>query len=391
MQYRSHYKACPRPEDAYHRMTPRIERILGLLDERQGGYRLLRADHIHEFVKYYFSEREYKIRSQGAELMGKGYSEQTTARILRLLMDEGVILRVRSDPDTKTITEGSLSKIYGWNNRKNQAIDERHIKISKERDNKESNEAADTITTETSDEGTKKRREKIKRQDAYSLVPHELGIAESIVWGALLPCRLSQGAMRFLDAPDILESRGSAEAKAAAKPYTWPVEVVYRNKTHKCSITPDRFFGIYLTALAHNWFFLLEQDRSTEPQNRDDYTFNSGTSLFRRFLTYCFLYHTNVLFHLYNIKGFRILFVTDSQTRITHAREIWRLANEALKAFQKQSGIEVRAVPSNVLHCIERPTLRAHDMFSVPWVNGRGDRVTIDIPSTVAPQLSAVG
>jgi hypothetical protein len=389
MPYRSHYKACPRPEDAYQRMTPRIERILALLDERH-GYRLLRSDHIHEFVQYYFSEREYTFRSQGTERRGKGYSEQTTARILRWLMDEGVILRVRSDPDTKTITQGSLSKIYGWNNRKNQSIDERHIKIKRARDKQESNVPADTTTTESSDEVTKKRREKIKRQDAYSLVPHELGIADSIVWGAVRPCRLSQGGMQFLDARDILERRGTAAIQAAAKPYTWPVEVVYRNKTYKCSITPDRLFGIHLTALAHNWWFVLEEDRGTESQQRDDYAFNAGTSLFRRFLTYCFLYHTNVLVDLYNIKGFRILFVTNSQTRIEHAREIWKLANEALKAFQKQSGIEVRAVPSNVLNCVVRPALRASDIFSVPWVNGRGDRVTIEIPSAVTPQLSIV-
>lgn len=335
MPYRPHYKACP--SEAYHRMTPRIERILALLDDRE-GYRVLRSSHINEFVKYYFNE---------------SYNNQTTARCLRWMMDEGLVLRIRRDPDSKTVAQGSLAKIYSSNSSKNQALNERQGKPS-------------------------------------LIVPHDLQIADSIVWGILHPCRLSQGAMRFIDAPAILESRGSNEAKASAKPYTWPVQVVYRDKMYKCTITPDRFFGTYFTALAHNWWFLLEQDRGTEPQQRSDYAFNSGTSLFRRFLTYAFLYHTQVLFHLYNIKGFRILFVTSSQERIKHALEIWRLANEALKEFQKQSNLEIRGVPNNVLHCIDRPTLRAGDIFTVPWVNGRGDRVTID-PPLAAPQLSIVG
>lgn len=367
-QWRTHYTPCPR--GVVHRMTPRIDRIRALLDERH-GYRLLRSNHINEFLKYYFNE---------------AYSEQTNARMLRWLMDEGVILRVRSDPDTNTITQGSLCKIYGWNNRKNQSIDERHIKVSTIHTPREH---GDTTNSGGGDEVSKKRREKIKRQDAYSLVPHELEIANSIVWGTVLPCRLSQGTMRFLDAPDILASRGSAEAKAATKPYTWPVEVVYRNTKHKCSITPDRLFGIYFTALAQHWWFVLEEDRSTESQQRDDYAFNAGTSLFRRFLTYAFLYHANVLSHLYNIKGFRILFVTDSQARINHVLEIWKLANGVLKEFQKQSGLESRGVPNNVLQCVARPTLRAGSIFSVPWVNGRGDEVTLD-PPVAAPFLSAV-
>jgi hypothetical protein len=92
---------------------------------------------------------------------------------------------------------------------------------------------------------------------------------------------------------------------------------------------------------------------------------------------------------LYNINGFRILLVTDTQARIKHVLEIWKLANEALKEFQKQSQLEVRAVPNNVLHAVVRQNLRAKDIFTVQWTNGRGDQVTIDLPHA-APQLSAV-
>jgi hypothetical protein len=319
-----------------HRMTPRGERILALLDERH-GYRLMRSTHLMEFLKYYFSE---------------DLSEQTSTRYLRWLADEKEILRITRDPDSHKVAKGSLPKIYGLYNEANLALNERKDKPS-------------------------------------FVIPHALEVTSTMA-GVARACRESQGAMRIIDAPDLLRSWGTAQAKAAAKPYTWKVQVVYRGETHTCSITPDRLFAIYFTALEHRWGLVLEEDRTTEPQQRDDYNFNAGTSLFRKFLTYCFAYHMRVPLRLYNMKGFRILFVTDSQTRIKHAVEIWQLANDVLKAFQKQSGIEIRAVPNNVLNCVVRPTLRASDMFTVPWTNGRDEEVFIT-PPVAAPLLSSVG
>jgi hypothetical protein len=245
-----------------HRMTPRGERILALLDARH-GYRLLRSTHLIEFLKYYFSE---------------DLSEQTSTRYLRWLADEKEILRITRDPDSHKVAKGSLPKIYGLYNEANVALNERKDKPS-------------------------------------FVIPHALDVASTMA-GVARACRESQGAMRFIDAPDILRNWGTAQAKAAAKPYTWKVQVVYRGETHKCSITPDRLFATYFTALEHRWGFVLEEDRSSEPHERDDYAFNAGTSLFRKFLTYCFAYYAQVPLRLYNMKGFRILFVTDSQTRI---------------------------------------------------------------------------
>jgi hypothetical protein len=281
-------------------------------------------------------------------------SEQTTARYLRWLMDQKEVIRVRRDPESKTVPKGSLAKLYALNTPRNQALNARRDKPS-------------------------------------VVIPHTLEVANTIVWGVVQPCRLSNGYMRFIDAPEILRSRGSAEAKASAKPFTWPVEVVYGNKTHKCSITPDRLFGVYFPARDMRWNFVLEEDRTTEPQERNNYSFNAGTSLFRKFLTYCFAYHRQVPKLLYNINGFRILFVTDSDDRIKHVQEIWQLANDKLKEYQKQAGIDVRPVAHNVLHCVTRQTLRAGTIFTVPWTNGRGDKVTIDLPQSAAPQLSRVG
>ena len=144
---------------------------------------------------------------------------------------------------------------------------------------------------------------------------------------------------------------------------------------------PDRLFAIVSPASSSASFYALEEDRTSEPLERHDFSFDSGTSIFRKLLCYVFAYHARVPEQRYNIKGFRILFVTDSRDRIERVLAVWKRANEALKEFQRQSRIDIRPVPNNVLLCIDRPTLRASDIFTVPWVNGRGDWVTIDLPT----------
>jgi hypothetical protein len=149
-------------------MTPRAERILSLID----SYRLMRSTHVIEFLKYYFNE---------------AVSEQRTVRCLRWLMDEKELIRIRHDPDAKTVAKGSLPKIYGKNSRRNQALNER-------------------------------------RDTASLVVPHTLEIVSSIAFNVVRPCRESKGQMRFMDAPDILRAMATPEVRASAKPLTWPVQ-----------------------------------------------------------------------------------------------------------------------------------------------------------------------
>jgi hypothetical protein len=163
---RDHYTPQPLP-GVYHRMTPRAKRIISLFDERH-GYRLLRSTHVIEFLKYYFEE----------------ISEQRTVRCLRWLMDERELLRIRHDPDSKTLAQGSLAKIYGKNTRRNQALNERRTKPSR-------------------------------------VVPHELAVADTMAFNVVRACRESEGQIRFIDAPDILESSRTQQGKPRAKPFTW--------------------------------------------------------------------------------------------------------------------------------------------------------------------------
>lgn len=330
--HRGHYTPSLRPTD-FHRPTPRSELIKKLLQE----YRVMRTTHLTEFLRYF----------------NEATSEQRTVKCLRWLFDNREVVRLRNDPDAALLAKGSLPKIYGLYTEANIALNER-------------------------------------RDRASRVIPHALEVCNSVAFAVVRACRESQGQIRFIDAPDILASMGAAHAKAMAKPYTWPVEVTYRGKTRTYNLTADRFFGTLTTATSKASFFALEEDRTTEPHQRNDFSL-SGSSIFRKLLCYVFLYHWRVLEQLYGVKGFRILVDTDSQTRIQNLLVMWKRANDALIEFQKQSQLEIRAVPNNVFLCVARPNLRAGTIFTVPWTNGRGDQVMLDLSPTPAPQLSGVG
>ena len=210
--HRGHYTPSIRPADV-HRPTLRSEFIKTLLRE----YRVMRTTHITEFLNYHFSE---------------GFSEQTTLRRLRWLFDNREVLRIRNDPDSVLVAKGSLPKIYGLYNEANIALNER-------------------------------------RDRASRVIPHALEVCNTMAFSVVRACRESQGHVRFVDAPDILASSGTAYAKAQAKPFTWPVEVFYRGHTKHYSLTPDRLFGTFSRGSHNGWYFVLEEDLSSEPNQRD--------------------------------------------------------------------------------------------------------------------------
>jgi hypothetical protein len=335
---RSHYTPAPLPGVTY-RMTPRATLVLSLLE----SYRLLRTTHIVELLRYYNNIDRLITKKEDIAL-----SPQKTIRWLRCLMDDRHILRIRHDPDSKTVAQGSLPKIHGLNIPANEALNER-------------------------------------RERANRIVPHTLAIADTIVFGVVKPCRESGGQIRFIDAPEIIRTMARPEIKTSAKPYTWPVPVMFNDQALRLSITPDWLFGTRFTYrdTGNVYFFALEEDLSSEPvERRDDRgtSLRTGTSLFRKLLTYAFAYHHQVQYVRYGIPGFRVLFVTGSPKRVAHMVELWDLANSALKAFQKAGGLEPKGCPKNVFLFIDRPTLRQHTLFTAPWVNARGESVTIAPP-----------
>jgi hypothetical protein len=308
-------------------MTTRAELILSLLD----SYRLLRTPHILEFLKYFEGQ----------------ISDQKTLRLLRHLMDERRILRVRNDPYSKTVAKGSLPKIYGLPLRRNHSLNERREKVS-------------------------------------AVVPHTLEIADTIVYGVVKPCRQSNGELQFIDTPEILTTMISEQTGRLSKPLTWKVKDAYF-EGHKISLstTPDRLFGVrlaYRKAPHNRWFFVLEEDRSSEtilPKNL------LKATIFRKVLCYCFARHYRLAEQMYNVRDFRVLFVTDSKKRAEHMVDVFDLANRELKALQKRQGLKPDGCPPNVFLFTDRPTLRSGNIFTTPWLNGRGETRQIEPPSSL--------
>lgn len=323
---RKHYVAEPRGN---FQMTERARLILSLLGP--DGFRLLRTTHILELLRYYLGEN----------------SDQRTIRLLRMLHDHKHVIRIRNDPDSASIAHGSLDKIYGLLNRKNQALNERRDKASK-------------------------------------VVPHALSTATSIIFNVIRPCRLSHGAFRYMDHEEILATLAPEQTRQARKPLTWSVQVHFQNGYRTVGITPDKLFIVHAPQrVAGRMAFVWEEDMKTEPIIRKNL---EGTAIYQKHLAYGFSHATRLLLDRFGIPGFRALFVTNSRERAEHMVAAFELLNEELKA----AGL--KTCPPNTFHYIDRPTLRAGGtIFSVPWINGHGKQVMIEPPSSAAPQLSAVG
>jgi hypothetical protein len=166
-----------------------------------------------------------------------------------------------------------------------------------------------------------------------------------------------------------------ARTAKAYKPLTWRVEARLKGEPVTLGTTPDKLFMVK-GAIGRS-VFLLEEDMGSEPVQRESL---EGTAIFRKVLAYIFTYDTKLLQERYGIPGFRVLFVTNSRERAVHMSEMYAAANEELKAQQSRSGRKPNGCPPNVFMFIERQTLRPSDIFSVEWLNGKGELKMIERP-----------
>jgi hypothetical protein len=270
-----------------------------------------------------------------------GLSAQNVSRRFRVLMDAGLTIRVRFDPHAKAVARGSLAKIHALNTRRNQLLNERSRTVSQ-------------------------------------IVPHALSVTETMAYSVVRACRASSGRFRFIDSDDILATMATEQTKKRSKPMTWQVKIHHLNKSLILKITPDRMFGIQPTnsKSANNPFFILEEDLSTEtvlPKNL------LKSTIYRKVLCYVFARYHKLPERLYGIRNIRALFVTCTKKRALHMAEMYSMANQELKDFQRKSGIKPTGCPPNVILFIDRPTLRQSDIFSAQWLNGQGKPHKIEL------------
>jgi hypothetical protein len=300
----------------------RMTERVKLITSLLASFRLLRTGHILECLRYY---------------LGDNNSDQRTVRLLRTLHDHKHVLRIQNDPDSASIAHGSLEKIYCLPHRRNQCLNER-------------------------------------RETASKVIPHALAVADTTIFNVIRPCRESRGALRFIDHEEILATMAPEHTRQLQKPLSWSVRVHHQAAWQTVGITSDRLFIV--KSESGRLAFLLEEDMQSEPIQRKNL---QGTAIYRKLLAYGFTHTNRLLLERFGIPGFRVLFVTNSTKRAEHMLAAYELVNGELKA----AGL--RTCPANVFLFIDRPTLREGDIFTVPWINGRGDTVTIDLPPAAAP------
>ena len=310
---RKHYVVEPRR--AVH-VTDRVEKIKHWLNT----YRLLRSTHIVELLRC-----EY----------GESVSHQRTLRLLRALHDSGDLLRIRNDPHSARVIHGSLPKIYGLNDRKNQALNERRI-------------------------------------TAGLITPHTLSVASTMVYNVIRPCSKSYN-LKFVSQSDIIDSMPREQRRRGIKLLSWRIEVPYTNKgkveRKEIGITPDQIFLI--EGGQGRDAFLLEEDLGTEPINAKDI---QKASIYRKVLAYAFTHSKKILKDRLGMPGFRVLFVTNSKERVFNMISTFDDVNEELK---KSS---LKKCTKNTFLFIDRETLRTNGIFNTTWLNAKGEEYLITSP-----------
>jgi hypothetical protein len=161
----------------------------------------------------------------------------------------------------------------------------------------------------------------------------------------------------YIAPPDVL--RGASEAARKSKsPYLWKVLGQHDGKRKRMSATPDKLFALRLAwrepGKDHR-YFLLEADRATEPNERNEVTKNS--SIMRKLITYGTGYQQRYHKERFNIPVFRCLIVTTSEKRV-----------ENMMALVPRLGKEMR-IPVNLFYFSHFGAYKqdADDIFKHHW------------------------
>ena len=148
----------------------------------------------------------------------------------------------------------------------------------------------------------------------------------------------------------------------ALNPFKLKARASHAGKLLDVSVIPDAVFGLDFTSERKRKYFFLEADRATMPIARSDF---GQTSYVRKLITYLAGGgKSNAFGAHFGIGNFRVLTVTTSAQRTT-------AMIDALKQFTHGAG-------SQQFLFLDQATLHASiDLFSVGWISGKGDRVTL--------------
>lgn len=294
-------------------------------------------------------------------------SPQHLLKRLRALMDSGYLIRVR-DPSLRTVNSGSRAKIYGITNLGADSLATAGVipprRINWTRRNSEVSDPRTGI-------GAK-------------IVPHILFVTSIVV--EIERCALdSNGAVRFIDEPEILATMVPEKTRANRRPFAWYVTVPYprrhrvgsdgevevRRESRRVGVAPDRVFGLELThrpERQNRLFFFLEADRSGKghrgmPVIRSNL---ESSSIFKKILAYAGTWAQGIHRERFGLKSFQVLTVTLSKERVTHMAEAFQRIDEHVMPLWD------RRCEARVFRFADRASATPGRLLKYEWVNGRG-------------------
>lgn len=196
---------------------------------------------------------------------------------------------------------------------------------------------------------------------------HTLEVAE-----AMLGFRASGATTpRLIDGAELIAYLPEA-TRASRDPFCLTVSFTHEARPVTLRLRPDRLFSLVM-ADGTRMNFALELDRSTEVITPRTKTLSAKSSIRKKLLGYFHAFAQRKHTTLWGFSSFRALFVTPSETRLTHI-----LAAQRQITRDRLAGLFLYTTPER---------LARHGALGPAWVSAKADGVCL-LPSPPDPQRS---
>jgi len=118
--------------------------------------------------------------------------------------------------------------------------------------------------------------------------------------------------LEFID-PDTILTNSPVQNRNARYPFRWKTTIQHNGERLQVALVPDYVFGLRQLSTGKERYYFVEIDRGTMPVFRRDIM---QTSFMRKILSYADTFERGLANSRFGMKGFQVLTVTTSETRI---------------------------------------------------------------------------
>lgn len=304
-----------------------------------------------------------------ALIAAQGGSVQRARRLLRALMDDEYIMRIK-DPRPRQQNMGSWPMIHGLTNKGADAL-----------------AGADLVPRDHVN-WTRRNAEVSDPRTGVGIkvVPHTLLI--SSVLTDIQCCVLnSKGAVRLIEAAELLATLAPETTRKSRTPFTWQVTVPYpilrlqegeealELETRRIGVTPDAVFGLEFAHLPEGrqrLFFFIEADLGGEAIVRSDTHFDQR-AYYKKLVAYSATFVQGIHTARFGLGMFQVLTVTTSQERVGNMVQAFQhLKTEVLPHWDIADRAKVLKSLPRVFQFTARATAVPEALLRYAWHDGDG-------------------